>query len=100
MITEIVTFDLPEGMSREEVLAKYEATLPRWRANPDLIRKTYLYDPAGNRGGGIYLWPSVEAAKAAHDADWCRLAEETYGSAPRFDYFETPLIVENVVEAD
>ncbi len=98
MITEIVTFDLSEGMSREEVLARYEATLPRWRANADLIRKTYLYDPAGNRGGGIYLWPSVAAAKAAHDADWCRMAEETYGSAPRFDYFETPLIVENDVD--
>ncbi|WP_323784352.1 monooxygenase [Thalassovita sp.] len=95
MITEIVTFDLPADMSREEVLARYQATLPRWRANPELIRKTYLYDPDGNRGGGVYLWKSVEAAKAAHDADWCRMAEETYGCAPRFDYFEAPLILEN-----
>ena len=95
MITEIVTFDLPEEMSREEVLARYEATKSRWQDNPDLIRKTYLYDPAGRRGGGVYLWPSVEAAKAAHDDDWCKMAEQIYGSAPRFEYFETPLIIEN-----
>ncbi|CUH65250.1 hypothetical protein TG4357_01759 [Thalassovita gelatinovora] len=95
MITEIVTFDLPADMSRDDVLARYQATLPRWRANPELIRKTYLYDPDGKRGGGVYLWKTLAAAQAAHDAEWCRMAEDTYGSAPRFDYFEATLFVEN-----
>lgn len=95
MITEIVTFDIRDGLTRDEVLALYEQTLPRWRANPDLIRKTYLYDEAGQRGGGIYLWRNIEAAKHAHDADWCAMAERMYGCAPRFDYYETPLLLEN-----
>lgn len=95
MITEIVTFDLPPGMTRAEVLEKYQATIPRWRANTELIRKTYLYDPDSNTGGGIYLWPSKQAALDAHNADWCKLAEQTYGNAPRFAYFETPFIIEN-----
>ena len=42
MITEIVLFRLPDGMSREEAIAKYRLSVPGWRANPDLIRKTFL----------------------------------------------------------
>lgn len=95
MITEIVTFDLPEGMDRDEVIALYEKTMPRWRANGALVRKYYLYDGEGRVGGGVYLWPSIDEAQRAHDADWCAMAEKMYGSAPRFQYFETPLIVEN-----
>ncbi|MDQ2095923.1 hypothetical protein [Rhodalgimonas zhirmunskyi] len=95
MITEIVTFDLPVGMTRDEVIALYETTMPRWRANGALVRKYYLFDDEGRQGGGVYLWPTIEDAKLAHDATWCAMAEKMYGSAPRFQYFETPLIVEN-----
>ena len=42
MITEIVLFHLPDGMSREDAIAKYRLSVPGWRANPDLIRKTFL----------------------------------------------------------
>lgn len=95
MITEIVNFDLPEGMGRDEVLTLYEKTLPRWQANEALVRKYYLYDGEARIGGGVYLWPSVEDAQAAHDAAWIEMAEKMYGSRPRFQYFETPLIVDN-----
>lgn len=94
MICEIVTFDIV-GLGRDEVLALYDKTLDRWRDWPGLIRKTYLYDEAGGRGGGIYLWESRAAAEGAHDADWCAMAERLYGSAPRFDIYEVPLVVEN-----
>ncbi|WP_137702545.1 monooxygenase [Marimonas lutisalis] len=95
MITEIVNFDLPEGMTREEAVALYEKTVPRWQANEALVRKYYLYDEENRIGGGVYLWPSIEDAKAAHDAAWCDMAEKMYGSRPRFQYFETPVIVDN-----
>ena len=52
MITEIVTFPIPDGMTRAQVIANFKATVPGWSANPDLIRKNYLYDPEGGRGGG------------------------------------------------
>ena len=35
MITEIVLFRLPEGMTREDAIAKYRLTVPAWQANPD-----------------------------------------------------------------
>jgi hypothetical protein len=47
MITEIVLFRLPDGMSREEAIAKYRLSVPGWRANPDLVRKTFLFDEKG-----------------------------------------------------
>ena len=95
MITEIVRFALPADMPRNRVQELYEATVSRWKNRPELIRKQYLYDPVTSTGGGIYLWTSIEAAKAAHDEAWCDMAENIYGSRPTFTYFETPLVVDN-----
>ena len=39
MITEIVTFDSPEGMRRERVVALFEESAKIWRAHPKLHRK-------------------------------------------------------------
>ena len=65
MITEIVLFRLPEGMTREDAIAKYRLTVPAWQANPDLIRKAFLYDETSRRGGAVYHWTNTEAAKLA-----------------------------------
>jgi hypothetical protein len=74
-----------------------------WRANPDLIRKNYLFDPAARRGGGAYLWPDIGAARRAHDSAWCEMIRKTFGSEPVIQYFETPFLVDNargeIVEA-
>ena len=95
MITEIVLFDLPEGMTREQVADFFRRNAPKWRANPDLIRKNYLYDPAARRGGGAYLRPDIEAARRAHDAAWCEMVRKTFGGEPVIQYFETPVLVDN-----
>lgn len=95
MITEIVRFDLPAEMPRARVIDLFETTVPRWQSNPDLIRKQYLYNADGACGGGIYLWKTKAAALAAHDAAWCDMAQDIYGSRPSFEYFETPLVVDN-----
>lgn len=97
MITEIVVFDLPDGMSREDVVANYRRSAPNWRANPDLIRKNYLYDATARKAGGVYLWRSMEAARRARDAAWLERVRRTYGSEPVIQYFTTPLIVDNAL---
>ena len=56
MITEVITFKLRPGMTRAEVVAMYRKTSSIWRANPDCIRKCYLYDGEKHLGGGAYLW--------------------------------------------
>ncbi len=95
MITELVLFDLPEGMTREQVAGFFRQNAPRWRASPDLIRKNYLYDPEGPRGGGAYLRPDIDAARRAHDAAWREGIRRTFGSEPEIRYFETPVVVDN-----
>ena len=95
MITEIITF--ANGMTRDEVVANYRRSAPTWRANPDLIRKNYLFDAEARRAGGVYLWRSMEAARRARDAAWLDRVRRTYGSEPTVQYFETPLVADNAL---
>ena len=97
MITEIITFAIPDGMTRDEVVANYRRSAPTWRANPDLIRKNYLFDAETRRAGGVYLWRSMEAARRARDAAWLDRVRRTYGSEPIVQYFETPLVADNAI---
>jgi hypothetical protein len=98
MITEIVLFSLPKDMSREEAMAKYRASVPIWQANPDLIRKTFLYDEASRRGGGVYLWKNIEAAKQGHGPAFQERIRSTFGSDPEFQYFDTPIVIDNTAK--
>jgi hypothetical protein len=98
MITEVVTFKLPMGMTREQLIGNYRQTAPKWRENPDLIRKNYLYDGANGLGGGVYLWKDIAAAKKWHDDRWRQGVVERYGSAPIISYFETAIVVDNLAQ--
>ena len=98
MITELVLFNLPAGMSRAQLVANFRKTAPNWRANPELIRENYLYDEAAGQGGGVYLWRDVSAAKRWHDDAWKAKAAEIYGSIPVIRYFETPIVVDNAAK--
>lgn len=97
MITEYVLFDLPEGISRESVIAGMYEVAPRWRREPNLIRKTFLYDEQARLAGAFYLWSDRASAEAAHDEAWRARIRSTYGSEPRVRYFETPLVVDNAL---
>jgi len=98
MITEIVLFDLPAKMSREEAIAKYRLSIPGWVTNPDLIRKTFLFDEKTRRGGGVYNWKSIEAAKLGHGPEFQKRIQTTFGSQPQFQYFETPIVIDNTTK--
>lgn len=95
MITEIVLWRLPDGMSREDVLAKYRASVPTWQGNPDLIHKAFLFDEAARRVGGVYLWKNVEAARQAHGPAFRDRIAAGFGATPEFQYFETPIVIDN-----
>jgi hypothetical protein len=77
MITEIIVFDLPDGMTREEVVTNYRRSAPNWRSNPGLIRKNYLYDAERRKAGGVYLWRTMQAARRARDAAWLERVRRT-----------------------
>ncbi|KAJ54774.1 hypothetical protein ACMU_16805 [Actibacterium mucosum KCTC 23349] len=96
MITEIVTFDLPKGISRDEVMAKYRTTAPAWSQNTDLIRKNYFFDETKSQGGGVYVWKSMEAAEKWHGAEYQQRIRDLYGSDVTMTRFDTLLVVDNV----
>lgn len=95
MITEIVTFDLPKGMTRDQIVANFRDSIPRWRDNPDMIRKHMIFDLENGKAGGVYLWHSVADAKRWHDDVFHERIHSLFGSVPSYQYFETPVIVDN-----
>jgi len=95
MITEIVLFDLPKGMTREAVERNFRDSIPRWRANPDMLRKNMIYDLKSAKAGGVYTWNSVAEAKRWHDEEFRRRIRALFGSEPTYQYFETPVVVDN-----
>ena len=97
MITEYVLFNLPAGMSRDEVVQGMRDVAPTWRANTELIRKTFVYDAAAGQAGAFYLWPHRQAAERAHDEAWRQRVRNRYGSEPVIRYFDTPLVVDNAL---
>ena len=94
MITEIVSFTLPEGTTREDLLAKYRSSVPLWRGNPDLILKTFVFDEATRRGGAVYLWPDIDAAKRAHGDAFRERVRTIYGSEPEFQYLDSLIVID------
>jgi heme-degrading monooxygenase HmoA len=62
MIAQIVRFR--SGLPGQEVLARYAARAPRYRAVPGLIQKYHLSFPGTGEHGAVYLWDSAEAMEA------------------------------------
>ena len=67
MILEFVTFKTPADWDRARILEDAKHTIPKWVANRDLLRKHFALGIGADEGTsvGIYIWPSVEAAKKA-----------------------------------
>lgn len=97
MIVELVTFKLPEGWTREQELEAVRAITPKWTANTELVRKHFLWglgEDAGS-GAGFYIWPSIEAAQRAHNAEWRAAVKHRTGHEPTLRYFDLMTIVDN-----
>ena len=97
MIVELVTFKTPEAWDRERVLDDAKHTIPKWSANRDLLRKHFALGLDGDEGtsAGIYVWPSVEAAKKAHDEAWREAVKKRTGGYPAIRYFDLFLLIDN-----
>jgi hypothetical protein len=95
VIVELITFAATPGADWDAILAEARATIPRWRANAQLVRKHYLLSEEGTECAGLYLWATRAAAEAAHDAAWRAGVAERTGSAPTIRYFELQMLLDN-----
>ena len=96
MITVIVYFKLPVGVTREEIISKFEQNAQKWRDNQDLIRKNYLIDLDRGIAGGVYLWKEKMHADIWLGAEFRKMIKVNYGEEPTFHFFETPFVVDNI----
>ncbi|MCW9036209.1 MAG: hypothetical protein OQK35_02590 [Alphaproteobacteria bacterium] len=94
MISEIVSFKIPTGMSREEILEDAKTTIERWSNYPGLLRKTYVRADE-TTCMGIYLWESKDDAQNGHDEAWLARAEEKWGNKPTITYYDAFMELDN-----
>jgi len=95
MILELVLFKNPPGLGRAAELEGARSVVPKWRANPDLLRKHFMRSQDGSDGGAVYLWKSRAAAEAAHGAEWRASVKARTGSEPTCRYFDLLLLLDN-----
>lgn len=94
MILELVLFRSPTP-DRVAVVADARKTIAHWQANPELIRKHFLLGEDGTTGGGVYIWPSREAAERAHDTAWRESVIARTGGPPEIRYFDLLMLIDN-----
>jgi len=97
MITAFVQFRLPKPVTREKAREIFLSTAPRYRGTAGLLRKYYLLSEDGSTAGGVYLWKSRKDAEGLYTRDWENYVREKYGAPPTVTYFESPVVVDNVM---
>ena len=99
MITTLVQFALSAPISLADATRRFESSAPKYRNLPGLIRKYYVRAEDGRSVGGIYLWESRAPAEAVYNGEWRERVEKLYGVAPTIAWFDTPVVVDNLVAA-
>jgi hypothetical protein len=94
MITAVVTFKLPPGMTKEKWLEHIKPVSARFQNIPGLIRKQFLFNADGT-GGGVYLWETREAAEACYSGPWKENIRKIAHSEPHIAWYESQIIVDN-----
>ena len=94
MITVFVSFQLPEGANREQVMAGIKDSIPHYQDQDALVRKYICIDPERGRGRSVYLWRDRVAAEAFF-AKAREVLRQQLGSEPEIEFWNTPVIVDN-----
>ena len=97
MITALVQFRLPEPVTPERARELFLGSAPNYLGVDGLVRKYYLLSADGGSAGGAYLWRTRSGAESFYSAAWQQMIEERYGATPTVTYFETPVVVDNLV---
>ncbi len=95
MIVAIVTFRLSRPTSLDEITKTFQSTAPRYQGMAGLLRKNYWVSEDGRRAGGIYVWATRADAERVYTAEWKKLVESKYGTAPEIEYLHSPVMVDN-----
>jgi hypothetical protein len=95
MIVAIVTYRQPKPTSLDDITKTFQSTAPRYQGMAGLLRKNYFVSEDGCRAGGIYVWETRADAERVYTAEWKKLVESKYGSAPEIEFLHSPVMVDN-----
>jgi heme-degrading monooxygenase HmoA len=95
MVTVVTRFQLPTGVSAEQVQAAFTEAAPKFRNVPGLVRKQFLRSKVCRTGGGVYLWNNEAAARTFMNEGVAPMIRQRYQVEPEIEYFDSPVIVEN-----
>jgi hypothetical protein len=74
----------------------FSCTAPKYREIKSLILKYYLFPQDGQTTGKVYLWHSRADAEQQCTDEWRRSILEKYNAEPTVQYFQNPVIVDNL----
>ena len=97
MITTLVQIKLSETLSLDKARDIFTSTAPKYLETQGLIRKYYLLSEDGQTAGGVYLWESRKAAETLYTDTWKKFILQKYGSELSVTYFNSPVIVDNLL---
>jgi len=97
MITTLVQIKLSEVLSLDKARDIFSSTAPKYIEVQGLIRKYYLLSEDGETAGGVYLWESRKTADTLYTDEWKKFIQQKYGSKPSVTYFNSPVIVDNLL---
>ena len=95
LITIVVRYPLPAGVTADQLRASFTAVAPRFRNVPGLVRKQFLCSPDCRTAGGVYLWNDEPAARAFMNERVAPMIREKFHVEPSIEFFDSPVIVEN-----
>ena len=95
LITVVTRFQLPAGVTADQIRAAFEEAAPRFRNVPGLVRKQFLRSKDCRTAGGVYLWNDEYAARAFMNERVAPMIREKFHVDPAIEFYDSPVIVEN-----
>jgi hypothetical protein len=91
-VVSLVTIPVPNGVSRDKLIAEFNAALPIYQRISGLMRKYFIITPDG-QFGGIYVWDTQASAEQWFNAAWHQRVQDTYGKVAKFEWFDAPILL-------
>jgi len=95
LITVVTRFQLPAGVTAEQIRAAFDEAAPSFRNVPGLVRKQFLRSKDCRIAGGVYLWDDEGAALAFMKERVAPMIREKFHVDPSIEFYDSPVIVEN-----
>ena len=95
LIAVITRFQLPAGVTADQIRAAFDEVAPKFRNVPGLVRKQFLNSKDCRTPGGVYLWNDEGAALAFMNERVAPMIRGKFHVDPTIEFYDSPVIVEN-----